>query len=205
MGTRSPRPVVLGKVTLLSFPVSAAGVMVECVMQAMQTALYGDRPEIEYLDGVAHPKVSPKYSHALVQSAMIRILSECGAGRGHVLPELRVGLRAAKKTEFVPDVSFISKERRATLTGEEREKPPFAPEIAVEVRSPSDDLAYLARKIERYLATGSVLVLDVDPKTRTIRAHSHDGMREFREGERFVSAAVPWFEFNVSAVFEELD
>ncbi len=113
-------------------------------------------------------------------------------------------VRATKKTEFIPDVSFISRERHSPLKGDDREKPPFAPEIAVEVRSPSDDLTYLQRKIERCLANGSVLVLDIDPKTRAIHAYTRDGMREFREGERFTTTAVPWLEFDVSETFAQL-
>lgn len=120
--------------------------------------------------------------------------------------ELRVdpGRANPKRTEFVPDVAFIGTRRLRALHGAHREKPPFSPEIAVEVRSPSDDLRYLARKIERYLATGSVLVLDVDPAKRTIAAHSALGVRIFTEGQRFSHPAVPWLRFNVRRIFAPL-
>lgn len=173
-------------------------------MQVMSAPLC-DLPEIEYLDGALHPKVSPKVTHSLVHGAVIRLLQDAGRGRGYVLPELRVdpGRTNPKRTEFVPDVAFISKDRLNALRGTEREKPPFSPEIAVEVRSPSDDLRYLAREIERYLATGSVLVLDIDPAKRTIAAHSAAGVRVFTEGQRLAIGG-SWLRFYVRRSFATL-
>ena len=173
----------------------------------MATAMR-DRPEIEYLDGRPYPKVSPKISHSLVQGAFVTVIRACAGDRGFVLPEVRFDPGAVvgtKKTEFVPDVAFLSRERREALSGKGREKPPLSPELAVEVRSPSDDRRYLAKKIARYLATGSVLALDVDPKTRRIIAHDADGTREYTVGERFEHPALPWLKFDVDAIFAELD
>ena len=167
-----------------------------------------DRPEIEYLDGRRYPKVSPKISHSLVQGALVRVIAECAGARGFALPEVRFdpgAVAGTKKTEFVPDVAFLSRERRQGLSGKGREKPPLSPELAVEVRSPSDDRRYLAKKTARYLATGSVLVLDVDPKTRRIVAHAADGIREYSRGEHFEHPALPWLQFDVDAIFTDLD
>ncbi len=167
-----------------------------------------DRPEIEYLDGRPYPKVSPKLSHGLVQVALTRVISACAGDRGFVVSEVRFdpgAVEGTKKTEFVPDVAFLSRERRQGLSGKGREKPPLSPELAVEVRSPSDDRRYLAKKIARYLATGSMLALDVDPKTRRIIAHAADGIREYTAGERFEHPALPWLQFEVDAIFEDLD
>lgn len=172
----------------------------------MRTILY-DPPEIEYLDGHPHPKVSPKTAHSLVQAALIMILRTQGKGRGFAGPEWRFepGQIDRTPTEFVPDVAWVSKERFRDVPEDSREKLPFSPDIAVEVRSPKDDLNYLREKIERYLATGSLLVLDVDPKKRTIETRAHDGARTFRTGERFAHPAAPWLVFDIDEVFAELD
>ena len=87
------------------------------------------------------------------------------------------------------------------LTDDEAEEPPFSPDVTVEVRSPGDDLEYLSRKIARYLATGTVLVLDVDPRERTVTAYSAQGVNIFREGDRCETSAVEWFSFDVTALF----
>lgn len=173
---------------------------------AVRTILY-DPPEIEYLDGHPHPKVSPTTAHAFVQSAMIRILHARGKDHGFTGPEWRFepGQIDRTPTELVPDVAWVSKERLLALPEGRMDKPPFSPDIAVEVRSPKDDVKYLREKTGRYLATGAVLVLDVDPKTRTIHASSRDGVREYTCGMRFAHEAVPWLAFEVDELFSDLD
>jgi Uma2 family endonuclease len=172
----------------------------------MRTIFY-DSPEIEYLDGHPYPKVSPKTPHTMAQSALGRILHRCGRGRGYSGPEWRFNPGAIDHTptELVPDVSFVSKERFASVPKGQREKLPFSPDIAIEIRSPKDDLRYRRKKVALYLKTGSVLVLDVDPATRSISAYSSTGERTYVEGEHFEHEAVHWLQFKVDEVFSELD
>jgi Uma2 family endonuclease len=171
-----------------------------------RTILY-DPPEIEYLDGHPHPKVSPTMLHGLVQCAVVKILSRCAGTRGLVVTEVRFEPGAIDRTptELIPDVAFVSHERLVPLKGEARDKPPFSPDVAVEVRSPKDDSRYLADKIARYLATGAILVLDIDPKTRTVVAHTAKTLREFGRGDTFEDPVVPWLTFEAGEVFADLD
>ncbi len=171
-------------------------------MEALRQVL-SDHPEIECLDGRRYPKVSPKRTHALVQKALLQALDACAGERGEVAPEWRfkVGMVDGTLTEFVPDVAFVSYERLGKLTDQEAEEPPFAPNIAIEIRSPSDKSALIRLKVDRYLKTGSDLVLDADPESRTIVAHSVSGAREFTSGERFVHPAAPWFIFQLETIF----
>lgn len=167
----------------------------------MPTTLH-DLPEIEYLDGRPHRKVSPRLTHGRVQLALAAAIAAAAGTRGVVATEVRFapGSRDGSKTELIPDVAYIDGERLAALPEEAREKPPFSPDIAAEVRSPSDDLRYLRRKIARYLETGSRLVLDVDPMQRCIIAHAADGISRFSSGETFSHAAAPWLRFEVDTV-----
>jgi len=174
---------------------------------------------MEYVDGVAYPKiveyfegekvepVSPRATHAIVQFAMLRILRGCAGDRGRALPEwdFYPAREAGKKVKVVPDAAFVSFERLHRLSKREREAPPFAPEVAIEVWSPGSSRPNLDTKISIYLANGSALVLDVDPYKRTIVAHAIDGVRSFRTGEEFSHDVVPWLRFDVSEAFEELD
>jgi len=160
--------------------------------------------EPELIDGVRVRKVSPKLRHATVQLTLGMILRRCAQGRGKVATEWRCLLESGR-SELVPDVSFVSNERLAPLSTEEREMPPFAPDVAVEVRSPKDKHSVLSRKSAVYRSHGCLLVLDVDPQTRTIRALEGDSERAFSESERFASAALPWLVFEVRAAFEGLD
>ena len=176
-------------------------------MRDMPPEILIDMPEIEYLDGQPYPKVSPKLSHSLVQGALCRILHRCAGKRGRVGPELDVypGPQETGTTKFVPDVAYVSIERLRALSSAEREEPPFSPDIAVEVWSPTNDRQYLNLKIRRYLATGALLVLDVDPQARTIVAYDASGVRTYQTGARFEQPAMPWLQFDVAEVFADLD
>lgn len=171
-------------------------------MQAMV-----DRPEVEYLDGAAHPKMSPKATHSLVQGAFIVLFAELGGARGKVMPELRCRLGDVDGTHtlFVPDVAFMTNASWSALTPQVREEPPRAPDIAVEVRSPRESAAYRARKIERYLATGAVLVFDVDPRRCALHVWTATGELELGEGDRFEGCDFPWLRFPVARLFADLD
>lgn len=170
----------------------------------MPTELY-DPPRFEYLDGEPHQKVSPKTRHGIVQFALGGQIQACAGGRGVVLTEGRCYPPGIDPTSLVPDVAFVSRERFAALSPEGRDRPPFSPDIAAEIRSPGDDMGFLARKIARYLATGSVLVLDVDPATRSMLAHAANGVTAFAPGSTFSHPAVPWLRFELRALFTELD
>ena len=166
-----------------------------------------DKPEIEYLDGRPFPKVSPRRTHALVQLAAANLLQRCSSGTGEVGPEWRfnVGACEGSKTELVPDVSYVSRARLRALTPDEREEPPFAPDIAVEIRSPSFRPGLLRDKIVKYLAAGTLLVLDVDPASRRVFAHAGGSVCEFSQTGAFAHPAVPWLRFAVAELFEKLD
>ena len=71
-------------------------------------------------------------------------------------------------TVLAPDVAYWSRERLP--------EPPegfaeVAPDLAVEVISPSDSQSYVHRKVLHYLDHGVRLVWVVDPKTRTVTVY----------------------------------
>lgn len=68
------------------------------------------------------------------------------------------------------DVAFVCKARLSTITKPEKHIP-FAPDLAIEVRSPNDRDVEVEEKIGIWLAAGSQLVWDVDPKSRTVVVH----------------------------------
>src|SRR5271170_6780975 len=155
-------------------------------MHAIDEIDDSEKPYIEYLAGRAVPKVSPKRRHGIVQGRLWAMLSELARGRGDVATEWRCYIPAEpRRTSLVPDVAFISNQRLAPLTDDEREMPPFAPDIAVEVRSEDDKRKNLDWKVAAYLRHGAVLVLDVLPLERKIFAHTHNAVHEFVESDRF--------------------
>ena len=81
------------------------------------------------------------------------------------------GFRIAVDPDTVraPDISFVVSDRLPS--GPPRGYVPFAPDLAVEIVSPSDRLSDVTRKVIDYLDAGSRLVWVIDPGTRTAAVH----------------------------------
>jgi Uma2 family endonuclease len=71
------------------------------------------------------------------------------------------------ETGLIPDVGFYGAELARLIT--DWDKPiPFAPELAVEIASPSQNASELAAKARTYLTAGTRLVWVVWPRAQTI-------------------------------------
>lgn len=174
----------------------------------MPVAYYADPEYFERLDGRSYPKVSPKSTHALVQVAFASLLRTLARGHGKVLTELRcrVGSADGSDSYLLPDVAVIATERWRSLGSDrDREEPPFAPDIVVEIRSPGESARLRERKIARYLATGSRVVFDVNPSLRVLHVHAADGTRTLSSDERYADANLGWLQFDVVEIFIDLD
>ena len=160
----------------------------------------------EYLDGEAHPKVSSRRRHAVVQTRLAAIILQAAAAHGQVGTAWDVWLPYREKlTKFIPDVSFFSFERLHALSESDLQFPPFAPDVAVEVWSPGDDRAYLHKKVSLCLSHGALVVLDVDPLERIVRVYDNGATCELHESDAFAHPLVPWLTFDVRDVFRDLD
>ncbi len=166
-----------------------------------------DAPEIEILRGIEVPKVSPRRRHARLQGLFFRLLDDWAGTRGDVGTEWRFKLSPGPEDEstLVPDVAFVSIERLAALDDDAAEEPPFAPDIAVEIRSPGDRERNILTKVALYLSAGAQLVLDVDPGLRRIIAYEATGERVFSEADTFAHRRAPRLEFAVGALFAAAD
>ena len=68
-----------------------------------------------------------------------------------------------------PDASWVSNERLAHLTVDERSRfLPVCPDFVIELRSPTDRLTALQVKMAEYLANGSALGWLIDPANRRV-------------------------------------
>lgn len=170
------------------------------------TILDSTKPYLEYHAGRAVRKVSPRTKHALVQGAMLVILRRCAGSDYGVGTEWDCDLseQLGNKTLLVPDVSAIASERLASLSEAQRECPPFAPEVVVEVRSPNDRANEREWKVGAYLQAGALVVLDVIPDEHAIDAIALNGTTRFHENDGFQNDAVPWLRFDVAEAFADL-
>jgi len=167
-----------------------------------------DQLEIEVLRGIEIPKMSPRRRHARLQSTLLRIIEEWAGERGEVCPEWRCWISRApqdEETSLVPDIAFVSLERLAPLGDEDAEEPPFAPDIAVEIRSPGDRERNIRTKAALYLSSGAHLVLDVDPARRVVTAFTGTGEQRYGDGDIFTHSAFPGLSFDVRDLFSSAD
>jgi Uma2 family endonuclease len=106
-------------------------------------------------------------------------------------------------TVRVPDASFVLGDRLpAEGIGPGLLK--LAPDLAVEVLSPSETFSELEEKLEDYLVSGTQLIWVVDPVRRTVMIVAADApVRWLREEDRLDGGtAVPGFTCAVSDIFE---
>lgn len=112
-------------------------------------------------------------------------------------------LFAQPDTVRAPDVAFVAKARlpRPLPVG----YPALAPDLAIEVRSPSDQMPDVAAKVADWLAAGTRLVWLVDPATRTAYVHRADGTvaTVAASGALLGEAVVPGFACHLAPLFPD--
>lgn len=106
----------------------------------------------------------------------------------------------------IPDVSFIPWERHPDRRVPALPFVPFAPDLAVEVLSPSNTAKEMDRKLKDYFASGVRLVWYVDPVQRTAEVFtSLDNSIVLREEDSLNGGGVlPGFSLPLAQVFAEL-
>lgn len=146
-----------------------------------------------------HGLVSGRIFHLLAAFVSTHQLGACFAdSTGYVLPNLTNTVRA-------PDASFVRADRL----------PPegvgygffqLAPDLAVEVLSPSESRAEVQGKLADYVVAGTALVWLIDPAARSVMVVARaEQRRTLVAGEQLGGGEVlPGFTCDVSGLFEGL-
>ncbi len=108
-----------------------------------------------------------------------------------------------KDTGLLPDIGFYKASREALVDPDKAY--PFAPDLAVEVASPTQYRPEMEAKVARYLAGGTALVWVVWPNRRQVdvwragdRASTVLEVGDMLDGEN----VIPGFTFPIAALFE---
>jgi len=123
-----------------------------------------------------------------------------------------IGVGAGAETGFIisrhpdtvraPDCAFIHKDR-IPPGGIPKKFWPLAPDLAVEVLSPSDTASEVMEKIDEWLTAGTRLVWVVDPAKKTVGVYAPDRRQRILkstdqlEGE----TVLPGFSLSVAEIF----
>ncbi len=124
------------------------------------------------------------------------------SGVGRTRSETGYRLEQNPDTVRGPDISFVLLPRgpEVTLT---RRFVPGAPDIAVEVVSPSNSAAGMARKVAEYLAAGSQRVWVTYTTTRSVVVHRADGATIAYTGDDVITdeELLPGFSLPLAEIF----
>ncbi|MCY4465163.1 MAG: Uma2 family endonuclease [Chloroflexi bacterium] len=98
------------------------------------------------------------------------------------------------------DITFISRDK---IPGSfPRGLLEIAPDLAIEVMSPSNTVSDTNLKIEQLLQAGCAQVWIVHPDLCRVDVHNMDGMRIYREGDTLAAPGIlPGFEIAVADIF----
>ncbi len=105
-------------------------------------------------------------------------------------------------TVIAPDVAFVHHEKMALVENMDKFLP-FAPNLAIEVLSPSNTVSEIDEKIELFLAAGTQAVWIVNPRRRTVTIHpQHNAPRILTEDDTlFDEDILPGFRYELAKLF----
>lgn len=119
---------------------------------------------------------------------------------GVVFGESGFHLESDPDTVLGPDIAFVARDRIGTVPDSFYSG---APDLAVEVLSPSDRKSKIERKTALWLELGAKAVWNVNPRKRTVEVVHADGHRWLlHEDDELVDDTVPGFRVAVSKIFE---
>ncbi len=129
------------------------------------------------------------------------LLAQAAAHSCNVRMEMAFLLSRDPPVVRQPDVAVLRRERwKGAVKGQYFGG---APELAVEILSPSDAIGEVERKVAQYLAAGAILVWVVMPEERRVRIFRADGTSTVRHAGETMDAPelLPGWSMPVDAIF----
>jgi Uma2 family endonuclease len=156
----------------------------------------------ELIEGELREMTPPGGEHGRLQARFAMLLSIWAerAAFGQVFGEVGYILKRNPDTVLAPDVSLVSTERLPADISRFLE---LAPDVAIEVVSPSNAPGEIERKLAIYLETGVRSVWIVYPAEQQIVIHQPHTAPRVVTGDQLLedSAVLPGFSASLSRVF----
>ena len=167
-------------------------------------AMPDDGLRYELVNGQLHAMPLLGFEHGRVTAAIGGLLA--AHVREHDLGgavSARTGFLLSQDPDTVraPDVAFVAK-ARAEAVGYATKYWPGAPDLAVDVVSPSDTWSEVQEKALAWLAAGTVAVFVLDPRSRTAAVHRAAGTLLFEAHDTLdLDDAVPGLRVSLTGIF----
>lgn len=138
-----------------------------------------------------------------------RIAANIAVHLGYHVRQHRLGVICIAEAGFVlwrnpdtvraPDVAFVRAERVAHPGG----FMPGAPDLAIEVMSPSDSASAVSFKVSQYLRAGTRAVVVVDPEKRVVYLYRPSGpLTTITDAAVEVDDVVPGWSMSLTEIFD---
>ena len=173
-----------------------------------------DLTHYEIIDGEVIPLASPTIKHQIVSRELFRRLDALTTAKrlGEILyAPLDFVIRRAPVRTRQPDLFFLSRERLHNwMHLQEQPRLEFAPDLVIEILSPSETYTYWSEKLQDYFALGvpEVWLVDVDKRAIEVQVREAGGYRSLGwfAGEQAVASQVlAGLELKPAEVFAVLD
>jgi Uma2 family endonuclease len=140
------------------------------------------------------------------------VAMDCGSLLREYVKKYDLGVVCAAETGFrlrqnpdtvrAPDAAFVTKER-VLAQGKTEKFWPGAPDLAVEVVSPSDRFDEVVEKVQEWLAAGTRLVWVALPRTKTVMVYRSNGQVQVLQEDDELSGeeVLPGFVCRVKEIF----
>lgn len=117
----------------------------------------------------------------------------------------QTGFRLSTDYCLAPDISFVGKERVRLILRDQDKLFHGAPDLAVEVLSPSDPITATEKKITLCLIHGTRLAWMADPKNKIVRVYREPRKFELLRSDQALTgnALLPGFRYSLSRLFSD--
>jgi Uma2 family endonuclease len=160
------------------------------------------RYEIVYGEIKERPLANPAHGRiqAVVGTELVNFVEENNLGAVYI----ETHFEFAENLSRVPDVAFVSFERFPASGEDESSRWHIAPDLAVEVVSPTDDYEDVQEKISEYFTFGVRQVWIISPETKTLSVyHSRKQITVFGEEDDLVCEDIlPGFRLPLAEIFQ---
>lgn len=158
----------------------------------------------ELIDGEIFEKM-PTEEHGYVGARfVIRLGAFVEPNRlGRITVEARHRIPQDDQNSYLPDIAFTSEARKLPLV--KKGNVPQMPDLAIDIKSPTDSATKLRRKAAYYLENGAKMVWLVFPEKRCIEVYTaeEDLFILYEHDELTGGDVLPGFTITVADLFEE--
>lgn len=152
---------------------------------------------------VREPRPAPLHGRVMASLGWHLESYARSSGTGAVFADAGFVLSETPPTVRGPDLAFVLQDRIPEGGYAEAGFWHFAPDLAVEIVSPSNTAASIQRKVLEYLDAGASLVWVVEPGTRTVMAYRSDGAVHVHDADDTIDGgdALPGLAIPVGDIF----